>query len=223
LIDAGFSAKRIGELLGNVGKEMGDIVGIFLTHEHSDHAEGLRGISRKWDIPCFANAPTAKAVQSRLGKEANWKIFETGKCFQHKDLQVQTFAIPHDAYEPVGFVIKIGNESLAWATDLGYVSPMVAEHVCEVDVLVIEANHDIALLQQDTKRPWSVKQRVLGRHGHLSNDATFAFIEKTPHASWKKIYLAHLSQDCNDVRIVDKLFEPIRQRGLDVKVVDPKG
>ncbi|MGB0184801.1 MAG: MBL fold metallo-hydrolase, partial [Opitutales bacterium] len=127
LIDAGFSGKRIEAKLESLGESIDQIQAVFLTHEHSDHALGIRGLSRRPDLPIFANRDTADAVQAKLSKRPNWQVFETGTTFHFRDLEVRSFALPHDAYDPVGYVFRwdggasTPTQSLAWITDLGYV------------------------------------------------------------------------------------------------------
>ncbi len=210
LIDAGFSGKRICELLKSIGESIENIDGVFITHEHSDHASGVRGLSKFKHLQFYANRDTAQAIQSKLKSRPTWKQFETGSTFTFRDFEITSFSIPHDAYDPVGYVFKTGKNgdlfspprSLAWATDLGYVSELVKERIRQVDILVLEANYDLDLLNNDTKRPWSIKQRIIGRHGHLSNEAAKELIDSIDEPNWKQIYLAHLSKDCNSVQKV---------------------
>ncbi len=215
LIDAGFSARRIGALLEAAGESLDSIDAVFLTHEHNDHAQGLRGLARRADLPVFANHDTADAVQARLRLRPNWQIFQTGATFRFRDLEVRSFTVPHDAYDPVGFTFRWGGEgdlfsppgSLAWVTDLGYVPELVRERVSAVEILVIEANYDDDLLERDEKRPWSTKQRIRGRHGHLSNTAACEMLAGLNGGSaLREVYLAHLSRDCNHVDRVREAF-----------------
>lgn len=230
LIDAGFSGKRICGFLEEIGQSIDQIDAVFLTHEHSDHAQGIRGLCRRADLPVFANRDTADAVQAKLTKRANWQVFQTGSGFTFRDLKVRSFALPHDAYDPVGFVFNWGEvddlfsrpRSLAWVTDLGYVPEHVREHIREVQTLVIEANYDESLLEQDEKRPWSTKQRIRGRHGHLSNDATYEVLKGINGDSrLKEVYLAHLSKDCNSLDKVRKKFSSLIQDRINISVIDP--
>jgi len=178
LVDAGFSARKTGQLLAGVGESLDRIEAIFLTHEHGDHAAAISGLARFPQIKVFANAATARVLQADLGFRVNWQLFETGMRFRFSDLEIQSFSVPHDAQEPVGFVFANGEDDLlaprrclAWLTDLGHAPRHIHEHIREVDVVVVEANHCADLLKADTKRPWSVKQRISGRHGHLSNQS----------------------------------------------------
>jgi len=229
LVDVGFSAKRIGCLLESVGESLDAIDAVFLTHEHSDHAQGIRGLAKRADLPVFANRDTADAVQAKATKPVNWKVFQTGTDFTFRDLKVRSFALPHDAYDPVGFTFNWGEEgdlftpprSLAWVTDLGYVPEHVKEHIRHVQTLVIEANYDEELLERDERRPWSTKQRIRGRHGHLSNNAAFDLVaELSPKSRLEKVYLAHLSKDCNNAHLVRDKFASL-SRNLSIEVIDP--
>ena len=229
LVDVGFSAKRIACLLEAVGESLDTIDAVFLTHEHSDHAQGIRGLARRADLPVFANRDTADAVQAKATKPVNWKVFQTGTDFTFRDLKVRSFALPHDAYDPVGFTFNWGEDgdlftperSLAWVTDLGYVPEHVKEHIRHVHTLVIEANYDEELLERDERRPWSIKQRIRGRHGHLSNNAAFDLVtELSKKSILEKVYLAHLSKDCNNAHIVRDRFASLG-RSLSVEVIDP--
>ena len=230
LVDVGFSAKRIGSLLEAVGESLDAIDAVFLTHEHSDHAQGIRGLAKRADLPVFANRDTAEAVQAKLSKPVNWQVFQTGTNFSFRDLRVRSFALPHDAYDPVGFTFNWGEvgdlfsppRSLAWVTDLGYVPEHVREHIRNVQTLVIEANYDEDLLERDERRPWSTKQRIRGRHGHLSNHAAYELVEElSKNSILEKVYLAHLSKDCNQVDLVRDKFACL-QKLLRINVIDPE-
>ena len=229
LIDAGFSAKRLTALLAAENASPEDLDGVFLTHEHSDHTAGVRGLSRRSDLPFFANRDTAKAVQSGLSRRAHWKIFETGLSFEFRGLKVSPFSIPHDAYDPVGFLFEWGGsdlftprESLAWVTDLGFGTGLVREKIRGAKTLVIETNYDEELLDGDPRRPWALKQRIKGRHGHLSNRDAFEFLEAIESPSWRNVFLAHLSKDCNEVSRVVETFSSLDRQDCTFSVVDPR-
>jgi phosphoribosyl 1,2-cyclic phosphodiesterase len=224
-VDAGLSAKKLTRLLADEGLDTGELDAVFLTHEHADHSAGVRGLSKKANLPIFANQDTANAVQAQLSRRPNWQIFETGHAFNFRGLRVQPFSVPHDAYDPVGFYFEWGGEdlfnpleSLAWVTDLGYAPELVKEKIAQASILVIEANHCPRMLERDTKRPWSLKQRILGRHGHLSNKATLELLKSIENPRWQEIFLMHLSKDCNDVNLVRDSFAEL---STDTYVVDP--
>ena len=232
LIDAGFSGKRIEKMLTDIGVSINTIDAVFLTHEHSDHAQGIRGLSKHANLPVFANRDTAEAVQKKLSKQVNWQLFQTGTAFKFRDVEVNSFTVPHDAYDPVGFLFKWGKEddlisprcSLAWITDLGYVPEYIKDFIKSVEILVLEANYDEQLLESDLKRPWSIKQRIRGRHGHLSNKACYEMIKSLDGCSTiKEIYLVHLSRDCNTVERVQDKFANITGSTCKFKIyiIDP--
>lgn len=229
LIDAGFSARKLGQLLDGVGLTLADIDAIFLTHEHGDHAAGIDGLKKHPGLPVFANAATARAVQLGRAKfRPTWQIFETGAAFRFRDLTIESFSVPHDAADPVGFLFRSGHEgdllsplrSLVWMTDLGHAPPHIRERVRQADVLVLEANHCPELLKSDTRRPWSVKQRIGGRHGHLSNEGVRELLASVPSPRWQRIFLAHLSRDCNRPDLVESVLAPL---GLPCSVVEAGG
>jgi phosphoribosyl 1,2-cyclic phosphodiesterase len=173
--------------------------GVLLTHEHGDHICGLEVLCRKFNVPIYSNALTAESVRGDGAFEAhrNWRIFATGAEFSICDITVQTFPVPHDAVDPLGFVFHAGSGSLGFITDLGYVTKLIVERLREVQTLVIETNHDEKLLQNDTHRPWPVKQRIQSRHGHLSNTAAAGVIEDLLPGKIERVVLGHLSRDCN--------------------------
>lgn len=231
LIDAGFSAKKLNEMLIATGESIENIDAIFLTHEHSDHTHALTGLGKYHHLEIFANQDTAKSIRPRLRKPLKWNIFETGRAFSFKDLHIDSFSLPHDAYDPVGYVFSktassCGTHpsgSLAWVTDLGHAPQWLQQKIKGVDILVIESNYDNRLLEEDTKRPWSVKQRIRGRHGHLSNEDTYRLITSIENPRWKHVFLAHLSQHCNALHIVEEIFRPLQtdQSTFSINIVDP--
>jgi len=169
LIDAGLSARRLGQLLAeHASLSLDKIDAIFLTHEHGDHCAGLDGLRKHPHIRLYANAATARAIQAKLKHRPHWVHFETGARFAYRELEVTTFSVPHDAQEPVGFRFECGGQAVVSLTDLGYAPPNVRAQLAEADILVVEANHCAELLKADPKRPWSLKQRMLARVGDTS-------------------------------------------------------
>ena len=220
LVDAGFSARRLNQLLGALGESLARVDAVFLTHEHSDHSSGIEGLKKFPHLRIFANAATARAIQSGLEHRPDWQLFQTGARFQYRDLLVETFAVPHDAQDPVGFRFTNGHDgdlfaprrSIAWFTDLGHAPQNVHECIRECDVVVVESNHCPELLKNDVRRPWSLKQRISGRHGHLSNLATRELLAAVASPRWRRIYLTHLSRECNSRAAVETAFAEIRSR-----------
>jgi phosphoribosyl 1,2-cyclic phosphodiesterase len=199
LIDGGLSARQLMLRLAECGVEPEQLDGVLLTHEHTDHVCGLEVLSRKFEVPLYCNRLTAEALRCNglLDQHRNWRIFETGSEFSICDITVQTFPVPHDAVDPLGFAFHAGSGSLGFITDLGYATKMIIERLRKVQTLVIETNHDEKLLQNDTHRPWPVKQRIQSRHGHLSNAAAASVIEELLSGNIERVVLGHLSRDCN--------------------------
>src|SRR5216683_8410154 len=198
LVDGGLSARQIVTRLALCGLSPEQLDGVLLTHEHGDHVCGLEVLCRKFQIPIYCNALTAEAIRcDSLGWHRNWRIFRTGSEFSICDITVQTFPVPHDAVDPVGFAFHAGSGGLGFITDLGYPTKMLIERLRKVQTLVIETNHDEKLLQNDTHRPWPVKQRIQSRHGHLSNNAAATVIEQLLPGKIDRVVLGHLSRDCN--------------------------
>ncbi|AZR74930.1 metallohydrolase [Anoxybacter fermentans] len=196
LIDAGLSGKRILEFLSKVGVGGEEIDAILLTHEHVDHIRGAGVLSRRFNIPIFANEGTWLAAAKDLGKipEANCKIFDGPFSFGSMD--IQPFSISHDAADPVGYVIRSGKAQLGIATDMGYVTEEVLQALKGVDHVILESNHDLEMLKMGPY-PWSLKKRIMSNVGHLSNDDAGACVVKLAENCTPCIYLAHLSKDNN--------------------------
>ena len=197
LVDAGFSAKQIDQRLGSIGRSVRDVQAIFLTHEHGDHVCGLPVLAKRHNVPVYCNRLTAECLQPQLPGYTAWRLFESGATIDFGDLKINSFSVPHDAYDPVGFMFYHALGNIGFLTDLGYATKLVIERVRASRALVLEANHDLRLLQEDTKRPWAVKQRILSRHGHLSNDAAAEVAAEVATDAMEAIYLGHLSADCN--------------------------
>ena len=221
LVDAGLSARQMVERLRGCGVSPLEIDGILLTHEHSDHTRGIDVWCKQFATPIYCNRLTAEVLQTQEPKRPkDWRCFVSGSDFEIKDVTVQSFPVPHDAVEPCGFVLHHGRAALGVLTDLGFATKLVYERVRAVQTLLIETNHDEKLLQNDTKRPWSVKQRIMSRHGHLSNAAAAGVLAELAGANLKRAVLGHLSRDCNSPELatgtVRARFAEIGAAGIDV-------
>ncbi|MCC5021692.1 MAG: MBL fold metallo-hydrolase [Candidatus Synoicihabitans palmerolidicus] len=221
LIDAGFSGRKLTQMLHEADTRLDQIDAIFITHEHGDHTAGIDTFTQKHPgVTLFANAATRRAVQQKLSQTPSWQVFQTGSRFMFRDLEVDAFAVPHDAQEPVGFKFSTGSEadlfsprrSLAWLTDLGHIPGHVRERIRDVDLIAIESNHCAQLLQADIRRPWSTKQRISGRHGHLSNEGCREILEEIASPTWRHICLTHLSRDCNSLEAVESAMAGLRTK-----------
>lgn len=198
LIDAGLSAKKIEQLMGEQGVRGNEIDAILITHEHSDHIKGVGALARKYDLPVYANEKTWEALEKHLGELAESKkvVMETGGMMEFGSMQVESYSISHDAADPVGYCFYKDEKKLSLATDLGYVSPKVKEKISDSDALVLESNHDIDMLRVG-RYPWNIKRRILGDSGHLSNVAAGEALGGIVTDKTEKVYLAHLSRDHN--------------------------
>ncbi|MFW6007307.1 MAG: MBL fold metallo-hydrolase [Halanaerobiales bacterium] len=196
LIDAGLSGKKIIERLKKCGIKENLLDAILVTHEHSDHIKGVGILSRKLDIPIYANELTWKESESCLGeiKKKNQKIFKNE--FMIGNLGIIPFNISHDAEDPVGYLINYNDKKIGIATDMGYVTRKVKSRLKGLDFLILEANHDLEMLMTGSY-PYYLKQRIKGDKGHLSNDATADLIPDLIGNKSLHILLAHLSKDNN--------------------------
>jgi phosphoribosyl 1,2-cyclic phosphodiesterase len=209
LIDAGISAKRTVDRLAEIGERIEEIDAICVTHEHGDHIAGLRVLQKKYDIEIYANAGTFEGIRAaRQGGEVRCKQFTTGSRFEIGDVVVEPFAVPHDAREPVGFIVEAGEQTIAMATDIGIVTNLLREKLRRCTVVILEANHDEDMVHK-ADRPWRLKQRILGNQGHLSNRAASGVIAEVATESLTHLFLAHLSSDCNSPSHARKHFEEV--------------
>ena len=207
LVDAGFSGRQTRARLATIGRVPENLSAIFITHEHSDHISGLAGIADKLQIPVYCNRATKEEIERILGVRLDFRLFTTGGSFEIGDMGVDTFMIPHDAQDPVGFLLRTSAGNLGFATDLGHVTRLVAERLRAANVLVLESNHDVKMLQDCPRRPWSLKQRILGRHGHLSNDAAADCTADIMTPGLRHLYLGHLSSECNKPEIARRVVQ----------------
>ncbi len=196
LIDAGLSGKEIERRLSKIGVSADSLDAILVTHEHSDHIHGVGVLSRRYDLPVFANELTWQGAEKKLGKisNSNCQIFK-GE-FMIGDLGISPFSISHDASAPVGYIINCANKKIGHATDMGYVSDEIESCLKDLDLLIIESNHDLEMLMSGSY-PWPLKNRIRGEKGHLSNDDTADLLPKIIGDNFPRILLAHLSKDNN--------------------------
>lgn len=201
LVDAGLSAKQLCLRLEALGVAPGSLSGILLTHEHGDHIRGLDVFLRKHRCPVVASIMTGRVVQENLKEPAEWIAFEGGQAFSWEGFDLKTFALAHDAVEPVGYVISANGHTMGVATDLGHVDSQVLSTLKGVEGLVLEANYEWAMLEADTKRPFSTKQRISSQHGHLSNEQAADLVAELVPEGLKNVILGHLSSDCNTAEV----------------------
>lgn len=200
LIDAGISRREIIARLAAIGESAEALDAVLISHEHSDHVCGLLPLVKKFNLPVYISRLTAPAIAwGDYGPRI--QLFQAGARFCIGDLEIDTFTIPHDAVDPVGFCIHAEGVKVGFVMDLGYVPESVKFHLRHSDLLFIESNHDLDMLKVGPY-PWSVKQRVMGRNGHLSNDMVSDFILDAIDTHLKTLVLGHLSEHNNHPAIV---------------------
>jgi len=223
LVDAGLSRKETFERAAAAGIDPESIDAILITHEHTDHVAGLPAIARKLDVPVYVSLLTAPAI-AWSEYTPKLELFQAGSSFTIGDIDVTSFTIPHDAQDPVGFSLRAEGIKVSIATDLGYLPESIRFHLRGSDVLLLESNHDLEMLKVGPY-PWSVKQRVMGRMGHLSNEVACRFIREHLDTTTSTIILGHLSEHNNHPAIVQQCAEQaLDGRTLFTRLViaDPK-
>lgn len=210
LFDAGLSGKRIQQGLKELQVDGGQIDALFITHEHTDHIKGAGILSRRFDIPIFATQGTWDAMENKLGSVApkNKRFVYNGENCVVNDICIHPFEIPHDAAEPVGYSIIAEKYKMTIATDLGHVTDVIRENIIDSDVLLLEANHDIEMLKNGAY-PWSLKQRILGEQGHISNVTAGELLSEVITGKMKHVFLGHLSAENNLPFLAYKTVEKI--------------
>jgi phosphoribosyl 1,2-cyclic phosphodiesterase len=203
LVDAGISCRETFKRMKAAGEDPYSLSAVVITHEHSDHVYGLATLAKKLKIPVFMTGATHQAWQKALRDDQGrypamekLEVFCSGWRFQIGDIEVRPFTIPHDAADPVGFTFGAEGVKVAFATDLGYIPPSVCDHLQGCDILIIESNHDVEMLRIGPY-PWSVKQRVMSRVGHLSNEKLADFFTSDYDGGAAYVVLAHLSEQNN--------------------------
>ena len=195
LIDAGLAGKKIDDALKHIGEESSSIDGIFITHEHIDHIKGVGVLSRKYDIPIYANDNTWAVMEKNIGKikEHNIRIMDRRSSITINDLEIRSFNIPHDAIAPVGYTVSYAGKSASVVTDFGVFTEEIRDNIIDSDIILLESNHDINMLRMGPY-PYKLKLRVLGENGHLSNeDCGSAIVSLLKNDKKKQIVLGHLS------------------------------
>lgn len=214
LIDAGISAKVIQARLSEINVDLSDIDAILITHEHTDHIQGLKTLAYKMGIPVLANQETAKGIVQNFQDCPKFKIFSTGETFEFGDLEIHPFSIQHDTLDPVAFTIRMNSLKLGFCTDLGFVTSLVQAQLMNCDYLYLESNHEPSMVYASS-RPMIYKQRVLSRSGHLSNEACGNLLSHVYHPNLKHVHLAHLSSECNSPETAMKIIgEILEKKGI---------
>ena len=215
LLDAGLSMREIGKRLAAIGEDLAGVDAILITHEHSDHVAGLPVLARNKGVRAAIYMTRLAAPAIDWGEtQPRLETFQAGAGFQIGDVEVESFSIPHDAIDPVGFRFEAQGVRIGVATDLGYIPESIKFHLRRTDLLLLESNHDLDMLKVGPY-PWSVKQRVMSRVGHLSNLSMSDFLSDDLDSSTAHLLLGHLSEQNNHPEIVRLIAtQALERRGL---------
>jgi phosphoribosyl 1,2-cyclic phosphodiesterase len=192
LVDCGLSGKQAEERLAQIDVDPASLQAILVTHEHCDHINGVGTLSRRYNIPIYANAATIEHISKPKAKE----VFNTGQEFYFNQVRVEPFSIVHDATDPVGFAIYAEGLKLVICTDLGRVTTLVRQHIAKANAILLESNHDQEMLQS-CSYTWELKQRIASTYGHLCNEAAGQLLEELAHPELFHVVLGHLSENSN--------------------------
>ena len=216
LIDAGISRKEMARRLESIGEDPDGIDAVLITHEHSDHAGGLKTLLKELPVEAFLTQGTIRAIKPEEFELCGSKIIsvQPGVPFALGDLEVFPFRVPHDAAEAVAFSVTCGGVKITQLTDIGYLPDDVARRLSSSHVLILESNHDLEMLRVGPY-PWNLKQRLMGRYGHLSNTAVSRFIREQYDGLAEHVLLAHLSSRNNHPEIArQEAARALRDRGF---------
>jgi len=199
LIDCGLSARETIRRIQAVGEDPSRIDAVIVTHEHGDHARGLAMLCKTLQIPVYISSATLEACKlgEKIKHVRRGEFLSPSQDFQIGAFRFSPFAVPHDAADPMAFTVEAGGVKMGIAVDLGYINALAAQCLRGCDLLIIEANYEIEMLRACTFYPWSLKQRIMGRHGHTSNDEMSRFLREDFDDKAGHIVLAHLSQNTN--------------------------
>ncbi len=218
LVDLGLSVKDAEARLAGIGRSLSEITAVLFTHDHADHCRGMAVAARRHPFRLLANEGTARGVEqtgrgaaAAPGYGARWDIFESGAGFQVGPFTVESFGVPHDAADTVGYVLSDGNMRLGLCTDLGMATNLVRRRLAGCDALVLEFNHDVEMVMQ-SDRPWSLKKRILSRIGHLSNEDAGELLAGLASERLKVVFPAHLSEECNTAALAERAVRAALER-----------
>ena len=216
LVDCGFTLKQTEQRLARLQLSPGDLSAILVSHEHRDHIAGVTALSHRYGIPVFASYGTFKNGP----KDFSCTPFDGDMPFEVEGVIVNPVVVPHDAREPTQFTLQHDDLKIGVLSDLGSVTEHVVTQFAHCDYLLLEANHDRAMLQRGSYPP-ALKRRVGGDHGHLSNTQALDLLERNAHAGLHVI-IGHVSEQNNDLDLVESLFAPLRPRLAGLSVATQK-
>ena len=196
LVDAGLSGREIERRMRQQNLNPESLQAIVVSHEHIDHIRGVGVLARRYRLPVYMSSGTEDAALASIGKLPQSYHFQPGKSFTVPPFTIRPFNVSHDAVDPVGFTIAWNGCRIGIATDLGIATGLVEQHLKGCHILIIEANHDIDMLNSGPY-PWPLKQRIKGRNGHLSNEAAEALLRAVIDSRLKHVVLGHLSETNN--------------------------
>ncbi|MCX7843350.1 MAG: MBL fold metallo-hydrolase [Clostridia bacterium] len=224
LIDAGLSAKKITQALCSIGENPSELSAILISHEHSDHIKGAGILSRRFNLPVYANTSTWQSMESFIGpvQAHNKQYFVSGEDFKIGSIAVRPFSIPHDASDPVGFNFFINGRKITTATDIGHINREILGYLEKSDMILLESNHDVEMLRVGPY-PWHLKRRILGDRGHLSNDMAGKVVAYLASLGTRHFLLGHLSKENNFPELAyetvsNTLFEKKLAIGSDIYI-----
>ncbi|WP_250278116.1 MBL fold metallo-hydrolase [[Clostridium] colinum] len=198
LIDAGLSAIKIENALKDINVSLDDIDAIFVTHEHSDHIDGIGVVSRKYNLPVYATEGTWNNMPQKIGKisQNNKRLVYKDEGIWLNDIFIKPFGVPHDAKEPVCYSVLYNGIKICVATDMGHITRDIIENIRHSSALVLESNHDVNMLKMGSY-PYNIKERILGKYGHISNETCGKLLSCVMNNKLKNVFLGHISQDNN--------------------------
>ena len=208
LIDAGLSGKKIQDAIKYIDESPENIKGILVTHEHADHIQGVGVLSRRYNIPIYANEKTWQAMEAQLGKIASENIMVFDSPFEIDDLHIEPFNISHDSVAPVGFKVFNNSKKITVLTDTGCVTEEIKSNLLNSDLILIEANHDEDMVMIGSYT-WPLKQRILSDVGHMSNTLSGNVLTEILSKGTEAVLLGHLSKENNFIELAYKTVENI--------------